>query len=203
MGQIEIEDNEQSISQSEIASIWEKFRKGDKKALAILFELTSNRLYRYGTKFIVDEELVKDCIQELFIKLLQNQQNLPHLMNPVFYLFKALKNILINAIQEKEKIIYFSPQEIPFHVKFFYQNEEESDISEDIKEKFEKVITLLSDRQKEAIYLRFQAEMSYEEISELLGINYQSARNLIHRSIDKIRSEIGSTLLTVFLFSLY
>lgn len=203
MGQGEIEDNEQSGSQGEIASIWEKFRKDDKKALATLFELTSNRLYRYGTKFVVDEELVKDCIQELFIKLLQNQKNLPYLTNPVFYLFRALKNILINAIQEREKIVYFSPQEIPFHVTFYYQKEDESDLSEDIKDKFEKVINLLSDRQKEAIYLRFSAEMSYDEISELLGINYQSARNLIHRSIDKIRSEIGSALLSIFLLSLY
>lgn len=170
--------------------IWEQLRKGDQKALALLFEKTADKLYHFGIKFTDDEETVKDCIQELFIKLHTNYSNLPEVRNPLFYLFRSLKNKLLDTLQQKEKIVYFSTQELPFHVKLTYDNPEE-EIEDDIKEKFTKVINLLSNRQKEAIYLRFQAEMSYDEISIILGINYQSARNLIHRSIEKIRAEMN------------
>lgn len=173
--------------------IWQHFRKGDKKAFADLFELSSDRLFRYGMKLANDEEMVKDAIQDLFYKLHVNRTNLPEVENPLFYLFRSLKNILFDSVQQKEKIVYFSPQEMPFHVEFTYEDTEE-ELEEETKEKFKKVINLLSDRQKEAIYLRFQAEMSYDEISQLLGINYQSARNLIHRSIEKIRSEMDLSL---------
>jgi RNA polymerase sigma factor (sigma-70 family) len=171
--------------------VWRQFRNGDKKAFATLFELTSDRLFRYGKHFVADSELVKDCIQELFTKLYENQREAPLLENPIFYLFKSLKNLLIDELRRSEKMVHISLQDIPFHVKFVYNEREIAETDEDIREKFERVISFLSDRQKEAIYLRFQSEMSYEEISELLGINYQSTRNLIHRSIEKIRAEIG------------
>lgn len=181
---------------------WNQFKQDDHKAFSRLFELSSDRLYRYGMKFANDEELVKDCIQELFIKLYNNRTILPEVKNPIFYLFGALKNLLIDAIQQKEKIIYFSPHELPFHVKFIYSADDQAEVDDDIKEKIEKVMSLLSDRQKEAIYLRFQAEMSYEEISQLLNINYQSVRNLIHRSIEKIRTEIDQKIFFALFISL-
>lgn len=183
-------------------TLWELFRNGEESAFSALFELTSDKLYRYGTKFVSDEELVKDCIQELFIKLYENRQQLPALTNPLFYLFSSLKYLLIDMIRHNQRMVYISPEELPFHVQFaFGQEEEEPD--ESIKSRFEEVLSLLSDRQKEAIYLRFQADMSYEEISQLLGINNQSARNIVHRAMEKIRSCLNlDTLIVLFLSSL-
>jgi RNA polymerase sigma factor (sigma-70 family) len=182
------------------SEIWNQFREGDKAAFAALFERTSDRLYRYGMKFTTDEELVKDCVQDLFLKIHQNRAELPDVDNYAFYLFKLLKNMIIDAFRQQEKIVYISPQELPFHAEFVYERSEPDDAGDEIKERFEQVISLLSDRQKEAIYLRYQAEMSYEEISQLLGINYQSARNLIHRSIEKIKKEMNlSVFITLFI----
>ena len=175
---------------SDLALIWEQFKKGDQKAFSALFERTSDRLYRYGTKFVTDTESVKDNIQDLFVKLYENRKDLPTLENPLFYLFKSLKNMLIDEIRKNEQIVRISLEEAPFHVNFIYNEQADDETDEEIKEKFEHVVNLLSDRQKEAIYLRFQSEMSYEEIAELLRINYQSARNLIHRAIEKIRREM-------------
>lgn len=181
---------EESQNHDRIVLAWNQFLEGKKDAFGTLFELTSDRLYRYGMKFAKDEELVKDCIQDLFIKLHHNQQNYSNINNPLFYLFRALRNLLVDAIQQREKVLYLSPEEIPFHVKFVFDPSND-DFNEEIKEQFSKVIRLLSDRQKEAIYLRYQADMSYEEISKLMGINYQSVRNIIHRSLEKIRSEMN------------
>lgn len=55
------------------------------------------------------------------------------------------------------------------------------------KKKLQKAIEQLSSRQKEAIYLRFIRDLSYEEIGEVLGINYQSSKNLISRTLVKLR----------------
>ncbi|GHT66545.1 RNA polymerase [Bacteroidia bacterium] len=182
------------------SELWNHFREGDKAAFAALFERTSDRLYRYGLKFTDDEELVKDCIQDLFLKTHQNRAELPDVDNCAFYLFKLLKNMLVDAFRQQEKIGYISPQELPFHAEFVYDQSEQDDTDDEIHERFEQVLSLLSDRQKEAIYLRYQAEMSYEEISQLLGINYQSARNLIHRSIEKIRKEMNlGVFITLFI----
>ena len=65
----------------------------------------------------------------------------------------------------------------------------------------EKILSLLTSRQKEIIYYRFIQEMSMEEICTLMDLNYQSAQNLIQRSLKKIRSSMGD--INLFLFLLF
>lgn len=176
--------------ENEIAENWKRFREGDQKSFTNLFALTSNRLFCYGMKFTNDEELVKDCIQDLFLKIFQARLVLPPIDNPMFYLLTSLKNILIDTLSRVENITYFSPQQMPFYVTFIYGPDEEGNEADDeTKERFDQAVALLSERQKEAIYLRYQSELSYDEIAKLLNINYQSARNLIHRAIEKIRKK--------------
>lgn len=184
--------------------LWKLFKEGDEHAFSSLFELTSDRLYRYGTKFVKDEELVKDCIQELFIKLYENRHQLPALDNPLFYLFCSLKNLLIDALRRNQRMVYLSPEELPFHAQFVLNQEDDEEPDDNIKARFEEVVALLSDRQKEVIYLHFQADMTYEEISQLLGINNQSVRNIIYRAMEKIRAclNFDTTLIALFISTL-
>jgi RNA polymerase sigma factor (sigma-70 family) len=55
-------------------------------------------------------------------------------------------------------------------------------------------LSQLSSRQKEAIFLKYNFGLDYEEVSKVLNINYQSARNLIHRGISRIRKVIHKNL---------
>lgn len=185
----------------DIAKIWNEFREGDEVAFSILFETFLDPLYRYGTKFVADQSLVKDCIQDLFVKLHNNRASLSATTNPKFYLLLSLKNIILDTIARNKRVTYISTEDLLFEATYAYGDDlSESQYDEDIKEKFEKVINMLKPRQKEAIYLRFQLELSYEEISELLQINHQSARNLVHRSISYIKKNIDlSVFLLLFL----
>lgn len=51
-------------------------------------------------------------------------------------------------------------------------------------------LNALAPRQKEAIYLRFFEGLNYNEISGIMELNYQSARNLIHRAVEQVRKII-------------
>ena len=184
--------------------VWDEFRNGNEKAFSLLYETYFYLLYRYGIKFVTDENIVKDSIQDLFIKLHNNKNNLSATDNPKFYLLYSLKNLLIDNIARYKRVTYISPEELPFIAVYEYESMDDSNgIDDETKRQFDKVISLLNPRQEEALYLRFQLELSYEEISELLGINYQSARNLIHRSISKIRENMDITLfITLFIKAL-
>lgn len=179
----------------DIVKVWDEFRNGDESSFSVLFETFLDPLYRYGMKFVSDESLVKDCIQDLFVKLHNNRASLSPTTNPKFYLLFSLKNMIIDAIAKNRRLTYVSPEDMPFIATYHYlSDQDEAENEEEIKEKFEQVLNMLNPRQKEAIYLRFQLDLSYEEISQLLGINYQSARNLIHRSISKIRENMEFTM---------
>lgn len=171
--------------------VWQQFKTGDADAFAALYDRMSDKLFRYGSKFVQDDELVKDCIQDVFVKLHQRRGKLPEVENPFFYMCVSLKNTLVDSLTQAGRMVPMAPEDLPFYIEFVY-DEEEPD--EDVLERFEMVMGLLSDRQKEAIYLRYQMELSYEEIANLLGINYQSTRNLVHRALEKVRSTMDLKL---------
>jgi len=188
----------------DLVKVWDLFRDGDDDSFSVLFETFLEPLYRYGMKFVSDESLVKDCIQDLFVKLHNNRASLSPTTNPKFYLLFSLKNMILDAMAKNKRLTYVSPENLPFIATYQNLNEQdEAEDDEEIKQKFEEVLAMLNPRQKEAIYLRFQLDLSYEEISQLLGINYQSARNLIHRSITKIRDNMDLTLFIALFIKMF
>jgi RNA polymerase sigma factor (sigma-70 family) len=56
------------------------------------------------------------------------------------------------------------------------------------KKRIALIMENLTPRQREALYYRFVEELPYEEICRLMQMNYQSVRNLLHRTVLKIRS---------------
>nr|GFC66022.1 hypothetical protein [Tanacetum cinerariifolium] len=66
----------QTITDEHSAQLWEAFRGGEAQALATLFDAYYEALYHYGLKLTGDEELVKDCIQNLFQKLWRRREGL-------------------------------------------------------------------------------------------------------------------------------
>jgi RNA polymerase sigma-70 factor (ECF subfamily) len=79
-----------------------------------------------------------------------------------------------------------------------------NELDEEKRQLIADAIQSLTDRQREAIYLRFNRGLEYEEISFLLSLNYQSSRALIHRAIEKIREviQLQDKKVSQFLFSI-
>ncbi|MCD8164698.1 MAG: hypothetical protein LUE93_00260 [Bacteroides sp.] len=77
--------------QPDMIKIWNDFRSGNQKAFSLLYEYYFDILYRYGMKFVSDENIVKDSIQDLFIKIYNNRDNLSSTTEPKFYLLFSLK----------------------------------------------------------------------------------------------------------------
>ena len=62
-----------------------------------------------------------------------------------------------------------------------------------IKKGFDK----LSPRQRQIINLYYLEHRKYEDICRIMGINYQSVRNLMHRSICRLREYAGQVQIAV------
>ena len=51
-------------------------------------------------------------------------------------------------------------------------------------------ISKLPPRQQEALYLRYYAQLSYEEISLIMAISIQSVTNLVFKSVRALRENL-------------
>ncbi len=169
--------------------LWEAFKKGDSGLLGELFLRYYKPLYQYGCKSTNDHDILEDCIQELFLELWQNTSQ-TEVQNIRGYLFKAFKYKLHRILARRNK---YPQQEINDEFHFELSHDTLIISEEESKEQKERVLTAfskLSNRQKEIVYLKYYQQLNYDEISEVMDINYQTARNLLHKSILSLRKFI-------------
>lgn len=172
--------------------LWLRFLKGDTQVLNLIYLLHSNALFDYGCRFTTDADLVKDCIQEVFCTLIRTRNNLSETDNVRLYLLKSVKRRIIRDLKNaNNKPRSLDDQDYSFDLRFAENLDDQlNELDEEKGKLIAEAMQSLTERQKEAIYLRFNRGLEYEEISLLLNLNYQSSRALIHRAIEKLREVI-------------
>ena len=58
-------------------------------------------------------------------------------------------------------------------------------------ENLSELLNKLPKRQKEAIYLKYYSGLKAKEISEIMGVNYQSVLNTLHKAIKSLKEEVA------------
>jgi RNA polymerase sigma factor (sigma-70 family) len=179
--------------------LWESFRKGDREAFATLFRNNYELLFRYGGKFTTSTSQLEDSIQELFVELWQAKSR-NTVVSVRSYLLKALKYKLLKTYRQSRITLSAGDNDGTFefsHEHFLVAGEEEAERKRLVIHALEQ----LSDRQKEIIYLKFYQNLSYEEVSEIMNINYQVARNLLYQAIKSLKNRLPGSLQLIFLLS--
>ncbi len=169
---------------------WPLFLQGDKHAFSEIYLAFHDDLYRYGIKLSRDPETVNDCIQNLFLRLWKNRNNLKPVRELKPYLFRSLRNHIVDIIELEKKTLTIDLEDEELYCIEF--NAEDFMISSQIeKEMQERIISLLNQlpsRQRHAIYLRYFEEMEFDEISQVMNMNVQSVRNSICRGLQVMRN---------------
>lgn len=168
--------------------IWEQCLSGDKDAFKKLYCRYYSALFHYGVRFTPDEDMVKDAIQDIFIKIIQNYRSLSHTPSVKDYLFKALRHTLFD-MQKKESLkVAIAPFEESFLTEEFFSLIHLENTEEDFRVKqLMDALKKLSFQQQEIIYLYYVNDLSHEEIAEIMEIKYQSSKNLLFRSLTTLR----------------
>ncbi len=165
------------------------FQAGDMAAFSKLYDLHVNVLVNYGGRLTNDKELLKDCIHDIFVKLYTKKDELGYIDNLKSYLFISLKNKLCDELRKR---VYMSGTAVEELEPESVDNVEDNYLAEEKRMLEGKQVAYLMDqlspRQREALTLYYIEEKNYEDICEIMQMNYQSVRNLMHRGLTKLRS---------------
>lgn len=169
--------------------LWQNLKKGDKQALENIYRQYAASLLKYGNQFVPDGQLVEDCIQDLFVEIWQKRQGLSDTDSIKRYLFVSLRRKIIRQLDRKiKRIASDEPQEYQFHTEISIDEQLiQDEIGREQTQKLQEAMKNLSERQREAIYLKYTQGLDYPAIAEIMNINYQSVRNLIFNSIQAMR----------------
>lgn len=176
--------------------LWDNFIAGDKTAFRIIYNRYVRELFRFGLHFSQNEDLVLDAIHDLYIDLYNYHPKLRSGNCIRKYLFLSLKRKIFRLLVEENKYLSLNSDKMSFAYSLI-SPDGENELDNDKLRILEKAMNELSDRQREAIYLRYVSGLSYEELGEVLHLSYQSARNLIHRGIEKLRKSYQDASLSL------
>ncbi|MEQ9289110.1 MAG: sigma-70 family RNA polymerase sigma factor [Cyclobacteriaceae bacterium] len=180
------------------AEVWQKLKGDDKTALEYIYNQNIEVLYRYGHKFSNDRGLIEDCIQEVFLTLWERRFVIGDTDAIKPYILTALRRRMIRATSKNHIRIdrNFEIEEYDFHME--YNPEEKLIMTQDDEGKIKRLsdeLNKLTIKQQEVVYLRYHCELNYEEIAGIMAISYQSARNLMFKTLKLLRKQFLQLLL--------
>ena len=172
-----------------------RFQKGDENAYIELVNRYRDRLLNFVYNYIGDFEISEDIVQDTMIKLYQKKHYYREIAKFSTWLYTIAKNLANTEFRKKKqrKITLLSqisrddkPYDIPAD-----QPETDQEIQSDIANRIiRKAIDGLPEKFKTVILLRDIQELSYEDISSIIGVPIGTVKSRINRARLQLQVEL-------------
>lgn len=182
-------------------ALWADFKKGDKEAFALLYYRYFKVLIQNCLCITTDKDLVKDGIHDLFMELWKNKERLGFPESVKAYLIRSIHRKIIREIKKRRSYSRRAVLIFPSH-SGMADSVERHMITEQLrleqKNDLNRAMQMLTKRQREALYLKFYANLSYPEIAGIMAISTGSIYNLISKAIDSMQHALCKAPLHTF-----
>jgi len=163
-----------------------------------LFDEHFHHLVLSAIRYVNDYDKAEDIVQDVFVKVWQNFDELKQIEDLKAYLFKAVKNSSLNYLRHikvKQKFIVSSEG---FHSSF-EKSVEDYKIEKEIHNSIHKAVSKLPDHWREAFVLSKYDNLKYHEIAQEMNISQKTVEKYISKSLQFLRHELKDLLLVCFL----
>ncbi len=162
------------------------------RAFRVLVERHQHGLYSYALRFCRVKEEAEDVVQETFLRLFRNRHGFDTSGSVKAFLYKVCRNLLIDAARKKrptplddsrEEALKMDPS--PSALDSLSRKEGRHSLS--------LALDTLPENQRTAMVLRHTQELSYAEISEVMGLTLSAVESLLVRARRSLRQRLQAT----------
>ena len=197
--------NEDSTSFLSNSELWESFKSGDIDSYERIFKIHYGFLLNYGFQLNRNKEEVEDCLQSLFSNLWERRAFLGPCNSIRSYLVASTRRLMLKMLKEKSRYVELDLEKTNFYLEPSAETLLIKDQSTKNRiETLQKMMNKLPERQKEALYLRFYGELSFNEIAHTMDISTRAVYKLIYKALDNLGEQMNtdshnlSLLLSIF-----
>ncbi|KIO78485.1 hypothetical protein TH53_03540 [Pedobacter lusitanus] len=167
---------------------WEQMRLGEKNALFGLYNNLYFHLIRFGLKINADDELVKDCVNQVFLNLWDKRDRLNPVENVKSYLMTSLRRCMLDQLAYVDRTnLAVNKMETATNELSYEEIMVGLQQDEELKNKLRVAIAQLTPRQVELIQLKFFEGLSYEQIAQRTSQSVKTAYNTVYDAIKMLR----------------
>lgn len=164
----------------------EPFPADDLSVLLRRFELP---LLQYATRILGDSERARDVVQETFVQLQRSERRQTD-STPAKWLFTVCRNRALNICRKEKRMTYLD-EELLEQKPGSEAAPNEHIEQEEAKGFLLRIVATLPPRQQEVLQLKFQNDLSYQEISEITKLSVSHVGVLIHTALKTLRARHG------------
>lgn len=162
-----------------------------------LFAALESPLLQYALRLVADRSVAEDLVQDAFMKL---HRQFAEVREPRRWLYRTVHNQALNHRRDHAKIIPLAPLN-PDSSQECYS----TDLTDDSPLPDEQIARLegiglvrlslesLDERSRELIRLKFNEDLSYQQISERTGLKPGHVGYLLHHALKAIAQELAKS----------
>lgn len=163
--------------------------QGDRKAFQVLYNTYALFVYQVSYKILRETYLAEDVVQECFVKLWINRQNLDAQKEITSFIFVVAKRISLNKLREQKYKTTYLEQISVHHVNDVQEKIEYSEFEKKIISK----VALLPKQQRIAFELSRFEGYTHQQIADKMGISPNTVKNHISQALVYLRKCLTST----------
>ena len=175
-----------------------KTLRGDAESFRLLVDRYKNPLFSASYRLIRNKDDAEDLVQEAFIKAYEHLAGFDQKRSFFTWLYTICVNLTINKLKKRDYLLdekncldhntnaeSITRQALPVE----QTTEGEQRIDRERKRKLlDSLLQKISLKNRTAVILRYQEELSYQEIAQTLGISQNVAKVRVHRGLEKLRA---------------
>lgn len=186
---------DEGISDEKLAEL---VQQGDKNKFGVLMERYGPKLFRYGKKFLSNEDNIEDVVQEVFIKTYQNIKSFNSLQRFSPWIYRIAHNTYVNALKKNSTgpLYLFDFDTLISHTVVEDPIVREREMQE-IKKIVDHGLSQIEPKYREMLVLYYIEELSYKEIAEILhipigtvGVRIMRAKEILKEKYKELNIEI-------------
>lgn len=173
-----------------------KFLDGDSLGLQRLIELHQNRLYSYIIVMVKDRSLADDIFQDTFVKVINTLKSGSYSDEGKFiqWVMRIAHNLIIDHFRKQKKINFAEPKnethDVMNNISISDPSIEEELITQQIHADVKNLIEYLPEEQKEVLYLRCYAGLSFKDIADQTEVSINTALGRMRYALINLRKMI-------------
>ncbi|OQX78231.1 MAG: RNA polymerase subunit sigma-24 [Bacteroidetes bacterium 4484_249] len=174
-----------------------KYLQGNHASLEKLISRHQNRIFAYILMIVKNKELADDLFQDTFIKVINTIRAGSYNEEGKFlqWVMRIAHNLIIDHFRKSKRIpVIDNSKNEEFNIfdtlNIMEQSVEDRLITEQIHKDVRNLIELLPDEQKEVLFMRHYAEMSFKDIAEVTGVSINTALGRMRYALINLRKLI-------------
>jgi RNA polymerase sigma factor (sigma-70 family) len=185
----------QLISDKELVG---RYLNGDHNSIEQLISRHQNRIYAYILMIVKDKALADDLFQDTFIKVINTIRAGSYNEEGKFlqWVMRIAHNLIIDHFRKSNRMpVIDNSKNEDFNIfdtlNVMEQSIEDKIITDQIHRDVRKLIEFLPNEQKEVLYMRHYAEMSFKDIAEVTDVSINTALGRMRYALINLRKLIA------------